>query len=62
MLSKKERTLTIKILKWILATKAGRGFLVERFGKEGLKRAVSLLKEMGVKVSELQGQTQRNAS
>lgn len=62
MLTKKERILTIEILKLTLATAAGRGFLVERFGKESLKRAAGLLEEMGVQISEPQGQTQRNAS
>jgi hypothetical protein len=48
MLNKKERILTIEVLKMTLATASGREFLVERFGKEGLKIAASLLEEMGV--------------
>jgi hypothetical protein len=51
MLSKKERKLAIEILKLTLATKAGRGFLVERFGEEGPKIAVDLLEEMGIQVT-----------
>jgi hypothetical protein len=50
MLTKKERLLTVEILKLTLATVAGREFLVERFGKEGLKTAVGLLEEMGIQV------------
>lgn len=56
LLTKKERILTIEILKLTLATAAGRNFLIERFGKEGLKTAVGLLKEMGVEISKPQGQ------
>ena len=52
MLNKKERILTIKILKLTLATAAGREFLVERFGKECLKIAEGLLEEMGVQISK----------
>ena len=62
MLNKKERRLTIEILKVTLATAAGRQFLVERFGKEGLKVAVTLLEEMGVQISQTQGQKPRTAS
>ncbi len=62
LLSKKERKLAIEILKLTLATTAGRNFLVERFGQEGLKTAVGLLKEMGVEISEPQGQPQRSPS
>jgi len=62
MLTKKERILTIEILKMTLATETGREFLIERFGKEGLKTAAGLLEEMGVQISEHEGQTQRNAS
>jgi hypothetical protein len=62
LLTKQERILTIEILKIALGTAAGRGFLVERFGKEGLKRAAGLLEEMGVQISEPQGQPKRNAS
>ena len=61
-LNKKERVLTIEILKMTLATEAGREFLLERFGKEGLKIAVSLLKEMGVQISPQQGQKPKNVS
>jgi hypothetical protein len=62
LLTKQERILTIEILKIALGTAAGRGFLVERFGKEGIKTATSLLEEMGVQISEPQGQPKRNAS
>jgi hypothetical protein len=55
MLNKKERVLTIEVLKMTLATEAGRKFLLERFGKQGLKIAVSLLEEMGVQVRPTQG-------
>jgi len=47
MLSKKERVLTIEILKLTLATPARRQFLIERFGKKGLEIAASLLRQMG---------------
>lgn len=56
MLNKKERVLTIEVLKMTLATEAGREFLLERFGKEGLKIAVSLLKDMGVEITQQKGQ------
>ena len=52
MLTKKERILTIEILKLTLATAAGREFVIERFGKEGLKTAGGLLEEMGVQISK----------
>lgn len=61
LLTKKERILTIEILKLTLATAAGRAFLVERFGHEGVKRAAGLLAEMGVQISELQGRQKQNA-
>jgi hypothetical protein len=50
MLNKQERILTIEILKMTLATSAGRKFLIERFGKDGLKTAAGLLEEMGVQI------------
>ena len=56
MLSKKERILIIEILKLTLASPAPRQFLVERFGKEGLKIAASLLAQMGVKTGKTSGQ------
>ncbi len=56
MLNKKERILTIEILRLTLATAAGREFVVERFGKEGLKTAVGLLEEMGIQINTQQGQ------
>jgi hypothetical protein len=59
MLNKKERLLTIEILKLTLATAAGREFLVERFGKEGLKTAAGLLEEMGVQVGRQQQEMQK---
>lgn len=62
MLNKKERLLTIEILKRTLATPAGRGFLVERFGKEGLKAAAGLLEEMGVQINQAQRERQKPVS
>jgi hypothetical protein len=59
VLTKKERILTIEILKLTLATAAGRQFLVERFGKEGLKTAAGLLEEMGVQVGRQQQEMQK---
>jgi len=56
MLSKKERALTIEVLKLTLATPVRSQFLIERFGKEGLKIATNLLDQMGVKVGKAQGQ------
>jgi hypothetical protein len=62
MLTKKERILTVEVLKLTLATAAGREFLVERFGKEALKIAASLMEAMGVQVGKIQGQRQRPLS
>jgi len=62
MLNKKERILTIEVLKMTLATASGREFLVERFGKEGLNIAASLLEEMGVQISDQVGQKPRIVS
>ena len=62
MLNKKERILTIEVLKPTLATPAGRQFLVERFGKEGLKIAATLLEEMGVEVGKPQGPNPKTAA
>jgi hypothetical protein len=62
MLSKKERVLTIEVLKMTLATQGGREFLLERFGKEGIKMAVSLLEEMGVQITPQQGQKSKSVS
>jgi len=62
MLTKKERILTIEILELTLATPAGRNFLVERFGKEGIKTATSLLEQMGVQISENKGRPEKNTS
>jgi len=56
MLSKKERILTIEVLKLTLATPARRQFLTQRFGKEGLEIAARLLGQMGVRVGKTQGQ------
>ena len=56
MLTKKERILTIEILKMTLATASGREFLIERLGKGGLKTAADLLEEMGVQVGRQQGE------
>jgi hypothetical protein len=61
LLSKKERILTIEILKLALATAAGRNFLAERFGQEGIKTAADLLEGMGVQISDLQGRPKKNA-
>ena len=62
MLNKKERVLTIEVLKMTLATKSGREFLLERFGKQGLKTAVSLLEEMGVQITRQEGRKPRTLS
>jgi hypothetical protein len=62
MLNKQERILTIEILKMTLATKRGREFLIERFGKEGLKTAAGLLEEMGVQVGRQQQDRQKLVS
>jgi hypothetical protein len=62
MLNKKERTLTLEVLKLTLATPSGREFLVKRFGKEGLKIAATLLEEMGVEVGKPQRQNPKTAS
>lgn len=56
MLSKKERILTIELLKLTPATPTRGQFLMERFGKEGLETAAWLLRQMGVKVGKTQGQ------
>jgi hypothetical protein len=62
MLTKKERILTIEILKMTLATETGREFLIERFGKGGLKTAAGLLEEMGVQVGRQQGERKKLVS
>ena len=62
MLTKKERILTIEILKMTPATETGREFLIERFGKEGLKTAAGLLEEMGVQVGRQQGERKKLVS
>ena len=62
MLIKKERILMIEILKMTLATETGREFLIERFGKEGLKTAAGLLEEMGVQVGRQQQERQKLVS
>jgi len=62
MLNKKERILTVEVLKLTLATVAGREFLIERFGEESLKIATSLLEEMGIKVGKTQERKPKNAS
>jgi hypothetical protein len=58
LLNKQERALTIEVLKMALATEGGREFLVERFGKEGIKMALSLLREMGVETTQYKGRRQ----
>jgi hypothetical protein len=62
MRTKKERILTIETLKLTLATASGRVFLIERFGKGGLKTAAGLLEKMGVEISEQKGQRQKPVS
>ena len=62
MLNKKERILTKEVLRLTLDTAVGRGFLVQRFGKEGLKIAASLLGEMGVEVEKTRRQKPRTVS
>lgn len=62
MLSKKERILTIEVLKMALATEGGREFLLERFGQEGLERALSLLEAMGVQIRRQHSQKSRLVS
>jgi hypothetical protein len=62
MLTKKERILTVEILKLTLATAAGREFVVERFGKEGIKTATGLLEEMGIQIAKQQEQKPRTVS
>jgi hypothetical protein len=62
MLTKKERILTVEILKLTLASAAGREFVVERFGKEGVKTATGLLEEMGIQIAKQQGQKPRTVS
>jgi hypothetical protein len=62
MLTKQERILTIEILKLTLATAAGREFVIERFGKEGIKTAAGLLEEMGIQIAKQQEQKPRTVS
>ena len=62
LLTKKERILTIEILKLTLASAAGREFVVERFGKDGLKTAIGLLEEMGVQIGRQQEEREKPAS
>ena len=62
MLNKKERVLTIEVLKMTLATEAGREFLLERFGKEGIKTATGLLEGMGIQVRRHHEKRQKTAS
>jgi hypothetical protein len=54
MLNKKERRLTIEVLKRTLESEVGREFLEKRFGKEGLKIALGLLSQMGVQITQQQ--------
>ena len=54
MLNKKERRLTIEVLKRTLESDVGREFLEKRFGKEGLKIALGLLIQMGVQITQQQ--------
>jgi hypothetical protein len=62
MLTKKERMLTVEILKLTLATAAGREFVVERFGNGGIKTATGLLEEMGIQIAKQQEQKPRTVS
>ena len=62
LLDKKERRLTIEVLKRTLASEVGRRFLEGRFGKEGLKTALGLLNQMGVQIREQQEQKPNRAS
>jgi hypothetical protein len=62
MLTKKERILTIEILRLTLTSASGRKFMLERFGKEGLKTAARLLEDIGVQIGEPQGPSRRNVS
>ena len=50
MLNKNERILVIELRKVTLAAEAGKEFLKERFGREGMKIAGGLLEEMGVQI------------
>ena len=54
MLNKKERRLTIEVLKRTLESEVGREFVEKRFGKEGLKIALGLLSQMGVQITQQQ--------
>ncbi len=49
-LDKKERILMKEVLRLSLATPSGRKRLLDRFGEEGFRIAISLLEQMGVKV------------
>jgi hypothetical protein len=62
MLNKQERILMIEVLKMTLATEGGREFVVELFGKEGLKIAADLLEQMGIPITKQQGQKPRTLS
>jgi len=55
MLSKKERILLRLVLGKALESAAGRAFVEERFGKEGLALAKNFLKELGVEIKNPQG-------
>jgi hypothetical protein len=54
MLIKRQRILSIEILKLTLGTPADGEFLVERFGKGGPKTAAGLLEEMGIQIGRHQ--------
>ncbi len=56
MLNKKQRILLREVLSKALESDAGRAFLAERFGKEGLELTENLLKEMGVDIKNPQQQ------
>ncbi len=51
-LDKKERILMKEVLRLSLATPSGRRRLLDRFGEEGFRIAISLLEQMGVKVGD----------
>ena len=51
-LDKKERILMKEVLRLSLATSSSRRRLLDRFGEEGFRIAISLLEQMGVKVEK----------
>ena len=51
-LNKKERKLVKEVLRLSLATPSGRKRLLDRFGEEGFRIAISLLEQMGVRLED----------